>query len=79
MKIEIISPEKTISFDNAKAIFLPSITGSIEILDHHAPAIIMLDKGNIKIEKENPMNILIFNRGYAHIAKDKTTILLEDF
>jgi F-type H+-transporting ATPase subunit epsilon len=79
MNVEIISPEKTITLDNAKSIFLPGAAGKLEVLENHAPAIVLLEKGNIKIELDNPMNILLLNRGYAHIAKGKTTIIIEDF
>jgi F-type H+-transporting ATPase subunit epsilon len=79
MNVEIISPEKTISLENARSIFLPGAAGKLEVLNNHAPAIVLLEKGNIKIEIDNPMNILLLNRGYAHISKEKTTILIEDF
>ena len=79
MKIEIISPEKTVLLDNAKSIFLPAVEGKMEILNNHAPAIVLLDKGNIRIEIEKPMNILLLNRGYAHITHEKTTVIIEDF
>jgi F-type H+-transporting ATPase subunit epsilon len=79
MKIEIISPEKTIVMENARSVILPAADGEMQALDNHAPAIVLLEKGNIKIEKENPMNILLFNTGYAHITSEKITILIEDF
>jgi F0F1-type ATP synthase epsilon subunit len=78
MNIDIISPEKTIHLENAKSIFLPAAEGKMEVLDNHVPSIVLLDKGNIKIEIEQPMNILLLNRGYAHITHEKTTIIIED-
>jgi F0F1-type ATP synthase epsilon subunit len=79
MKVEIVSPERTTVLENVRAITFPSIDGEMEVLDGHAPGIVVLKSGKINIVMDDPMNILIFESGYAHVMKDRTTLLLEHF
>lgn len=79
MTIEIISPEKTLTIEDVKAIFLNCMGAKMEVLPGHAPAIVYLDKGNLSFLKESLSNIMLFCQGYAHVTGSKTTILLEDF
>lgn len=80
MTIEIISPEKNIELDDVSMITLPAYLGKMGILPNHAPAIIILEKGELHItHKEKIMTFILFNRGVAHITTTKTTILLENF
>ena len=50
-KIEIISPEKIIFFDNPTMVTLPSYEGDMSILKNHISIITFLRPGIIKIQK----------------------------
>lgn len=45
MKLNIISPEKTLFSGNVESVTLPGVMGSFTILDKHAPIISALQKG----------------------------------
>ncbi len=79
MKIEIITPERTVNLEESNMLILPTYDGEIGILNGHAPAVVKVKKGQIAFKKEKVMTMVIFNDGYAHITPDKTTIILEDF
>lgn len=53
MYLEIVTPEKKLFAGDIKLIRLPGSKGSFEILNNHAPIISTLEKGPIKIVKED--------------------------
>ena len=53
MKIEVITPEKTIFEGDVDAVQFPGIDGSFQILKGHAPIISALSAGKIKIDLSN--------------------------
>ncbi len=52
MKLEIISPDKSVFTGEVSLVQLPGIDGSFEILNNHAPLISVLKKGKIKIKDD---------------------------
>ena len=52
-KLEIISPEKIIFFDNPTMVTLPSYEGDMSILKHHISIITFLRPGIIKVKKND--------------------------
>ena len=57
MKLEIITPDRTIFSGKAVLVQLPGLDGLFEILHNHAPMIAALGKGRIKVEDENNLEI----------------------
>ena len=53
MKLEIITPDKTLFSGEATLVQLPGLDCLFEILHNHAPMIAALGKGRIKIEGED--------------------------
>lgn len=54
MKLEVITPEKTIFEGDVDAVSFPGIEGSFQVLKNHAPIIAALSKGKIKVDLTNP-------------------------
>ena len=78
MKLEIITPEKTLFTGEVRLVQLPGIDGSFEILNHHAPLISVLAKGRIKIQDESKQ-LLYFeiNGGVVEVLNNTVLILAE--
>jgi len=78
MKLEIITPEKSVFSGEVSLVQLPGIDGLFEILEHHAPLVAALQKGRVKIngqdEKEQYFDI---NGGVAEVLDGKVLILAE--
>lgn len=53
MKIEIITPDKTIFSGEGKLVQLPGIDGLFAILKDHAPLIASLKAGKVKIKDDS--------------------------
>ncbi|PLX05657.1 MAG: ATP synthase F1 subunit epsilon [Marinilabiliales bacterium] len=77
MKLEIITPDKTIYNGDAELVQLPGIDGSFEILNNHAPMISALKKGEIKVKKSTGDEFFEINGGVIEVLKNKILILAE--
>lgn len=78
MLLEIITPDKKVYSGKVKLVKLPGSKRSFEILDHHAPIISVLDKGQIKVEEESGQ-ILFFeiDGGVVENEDNKIIVLAE--
>ena len=78
MQLEIISPEKRIYSGEVVLVQLPGTQGSFEILNHHAPIISTLEKGQIKvIDLYGAHTIFSINGGVVECRNNKIMILVE--
>lgn len=78
MKVEIITPERSLFAGEAKLIQLPGTNGSFEIMSNHAPVISTLSEGKIKVI-ELSGNKLFFEiiSGLVEVSSNKITVLAE--
>lgn len=78
MLLEIITPNKSVYSGKVKLVKLPGTKGSFEILNHHAPIISTLEKGQIKVIEESG-EILFFeiNGGVVENKDNKIIVLAE--
>jgi len=78
MKLEIITPDKSVFTGEVSLVQLPGIDGSFEILNMHAPLISVLKKGNIKIkDDQGKEQFFKVNGGVVEVLKNKVLILAE--
>jgi len=78
MKLEIITPDKSVYSGEVSLIQLPGIDGSFEILNMHAPLISVLKQGKIKIKDEKGQEQFFeVNGGVIEVLKNKVLILAE--
>ncbi|MDP3463752.1 MAG: ATP synthase F1 subunit epsilon [Bacteroidales bacterium] len=78
MRLEIITPDKTIYQGEVSLVQLPGLDGLFELLNNHAPIIAALGKGRIKIH-DMEKNELFFeiNGGVLEVLKNKVLVLAE--
>ncbi len=77
MKLEIITPDRTIYTGEAELVQLPGIDGSFEILNNHAPLISALKQGKVKIKKDGKEEFFEINGGVIEVLENKVLILAE--
>jgi F-type H+-transporting ATPase subunit epsilon len=89
MKVEIITPEKSIFNGEATSVSLPGTNGIFQVLDNHAPIISSLKSGEIIIEVKDASkyeNIesrkvsdnkigLVIKGGIVELVKNKLVVL----
>lgn len=77
--VMINSSRKSTEYPEVRSLFLPSVTGEIEILPEHMPLITELDQGEIRLILDNGEKIdLLVSRGYARISNNKVNLLLDE-
>ena len=78
MKVEIITPDKTIFSGEAILVQLPGIDGSFEVLKNHTPLITILGKGEIKVQDiNNNIQMFMVNGGVVEVLRNKVLVLAE--
>lgn len=78
MKVEIITPDKTIFSGEAILVQLPGIDGSFEVLKNHAPLITILGKGEVKVQDiNNNIQMFMVNGGVVEVLRNKVLVLAE--
>ncbi len=53
MKVDIVTPDGVLFSGEVEAVAVPGVNGDFMILNHHAPIISILQKGNIRLIGEN--------------------------
>ena len=78
MKLEILTPEKTLFNDEVLSVQVPGKSGNFEMLNNHMPIVSSLKKGVVKItnmqQKERKIEI---NSGVIEMKQNKIIILAE--
>lgn len=78
MRVEIITPDKSLHRGEAKSVTLPGLDGSLGVLDNHAPMIASLKAGTIKLtEISGQVHTFPIRGGVAEVLKNKVIILAE--
>lgn len=62
MYIEIVTPEQILYQGQVSSVWLPSINGTFQMLENHAPVIAVLANGTIKFAPQGTAEIFIENR-----------------
>lgn len=78
MKVEIITPDRSLFNGEAKAVSMPGIDGDLGILDNHAPLITALKAGDVKVTTPDGSDKLFtLKGGTAEVLNNKVLILAE--
>jgi F-type H+-transporting ATPase subunit epsilon len=78
MKLEIITPEKTVYTGEATLVQLPGLDGSFEILTGHAPLIAALASGKIKAQDpQKQLQFFDIRGGIVEVLHDRVLVLAE--
>jgi len=78
MKVEILTPEKSIFDGEANLVSLPGTDGSLGIMNNHAPLITTLKEGTVKLTLESgSIEEIPVNGGTVEVQNNKVTILAE--
>ncbi|MBE5032996.1 ATP synthase F1 subunit epsilon [Gallalistipes aquisgranensis] len=77
MKLEILSPEKTLFRGDTDSVRLPGVVGSFTVWPHHAPLISALAPGEIRYRNADKEEKLDIQGGFAEIRDDTITVCIE--
>jgi F-type H+-transporting ATPase subunit epsilon len=77
MKLDIISPEKTLYSGTAESVMLPGLKGAFTILERHAPIISGLNEGTLTYRSEGKDVSLPVNGGFVEARNNIVTVCVE--
>ena len=78
MKVDVITPDKTLFSGEAELVKLPGIDGSFEVMNYHAPIVSILIKGEVKLVDHNKKERIIeINGGVIEVNNNICRILAE--
>ena len=77
MKLEIVSPEKTLYSGEVELITLPGTNGSFTVLDRHAPIISSLEKGVLIYRVKGKDNEITISGGFIEMKNNDVSICIE--
>lgn len=78
MKLEIVTPEKSLYNGEIKLVQVPGKNGCFEILNNHAPIISTLEKGQVRIvNMEDKEELFPIESGVLECHSNKIIILIE--
>ena len=75
--LEIVTPIKTVNFEEVKYLRAPSLEGLFGVMPGHVSSIINLDIGEVKVLSNNKEDYFAISGGFAQVSKDKVSLLVE--
>ncbi len=76
MKVEILTPDKTLFSGDADVVTVPGINGSLQILENHAPMIANLKKGSLSIKSKDGKQQFDVTGGLVEVLKNNVIVLV---
>ncbi len=75
--LEIVTPEKLAFSGKVEQVTLPGSEGQFGVLKGHTPFLSFIDIGELNFVKDGKRFYYAVNTGYAEVASDKVTVLVE--
>ena len=75
MDVQIISPDRNLYEGKADLVTVPGSSGSIGILNNHAPLISSLKKGEVKVILNKKEQFFKINGGVVEVSQNKVVVL----
>jgi len=77
IRVAVISPERTVFEGSADMVVAPAWDGEIGILRGHAPTLVLLGQGRLRVtDGTNEMKFRV-EGGFLQVANDVVTVLSE--
>ena len=76
-RLEMLTPERVFFSAEVAGLILESADGNVEILANHAPLVVGLTDGTIKILLVDGEKICACGGGFAMVKKETTTVLCQ--
>jgi len=77
MSVAVISPERTIFEGEADLVVAPAWDGEVGILRGHAPMMVLLGSGDLRVRLEGQEQRFYVSGGFLQVIDDVVTVLSE--
>ena len=77
MKLEILTPDKTIYKGEVISVTVPGTMGSFQVLKGHAPIISTLEDGTVTLNSTKGIETFYIKKGVVEVDNDSIIVLAE--
>ena len=74
---KITSPKQTVTYKDIQSITFPALSGQIQILPGHAEAFILLQEGDVILQRSDKKSEVVqITSGECHVKDNVATVIL---
>lgn len=77
LTVSVISPERTVFEGTADEVVVPAWDGQLGILRGHAPTLVLLGEGELKVRDGTADHRFHISGGFLQVVNDVVTVLSE--
>ena len=77
MRVEIITPDKSLFKGEATLVTVPGVDGSMGFLNNHAPLITVLKAGDVKVKTDTSEELFAIKGGVVEVMNNTVLVLAE--
>ncbi len=77
LKLEIVTPEKSVFSDDVDSTVIPGVAGELGILPQHAPLITTLQPGELSYQKGNETHYLAIGEGFVEVTQETVSVMTD--
>lgn len=77
MKLDVITPERSVVSETVDAVTIPTMNGEIGVLPAHAPLISALRAGVLSYTKGAATNRLMVSGGFVEVGAERVSVLAD--
>ena len=77
LQVAVISPERTVYAGEADAVVAPAWDGEVGILRGHAPLVVLLGEGDLRVRRGDREERFFVAGGFLQVTDDTVTVLSE--
>jgi F-type H+-transporting ATPase subunit epsilon len=77
MKLQILTPEKTVFDGEAESVLVPGAAGSFEVLKGHAPILSSLAVGDVRVLAEKKELHFKVGSGFFEFSHENAVVMVE--
>ena len=77
MRVEIITPDKSLFKGEATLVTVPGVDGSMGFLNNHAPLITVLKAGEVKVKTDTSEELFAIKGGVVEVMNNSVIVLAE--
>ena len=77
ISLEIVTPEKLVLKDEAGFVVLPACEGELGVLPGHAPLLVQLKVGELRITRDDQVRFFAVSGGFAEVRPSKVSVFAE--
>lgn len=77
LEVEMTTPEKISFRESADFVVIPAFQGELGVLPDHAPCLVQLKVGEVRVTKDEKVHHFAISGGFAEIKKNKVSLFAE--